>query len=321
MWELALIARDFDIRRKAIFEDIDRKDGPMWSQIYTVCVDTIKQLERRIDEYGKPPAPPAVDEGAQNVAGARIVEPPTSANVWEKAPPPTTYRDTLGKYVGDKLRSPGRKPANFVPLAQQGVAHMRDSLLTKDQQQHLKPEEIQGVFHSLLAQALQLPYISAPFKQTFSRRLTTAVLGTPYGETSIYANAAFTLSQLAAVSLFEDNYGTVQRDVPALIRTLTVVIKKIEIFRSNFPDHWTDLEKKRRCSPVEEVLDALKEALARVVTSFEEFSADLRLTRTDLRLAKEAAKKEVRELPADAGPATAAVAPVQQNAPEMRQIS
>ena len=55
MWELAFIARDFPDRRKAIYEDIDRKDGPMWSQVYQICLDVLKSTETNIDAYLAPP--------------------------------------------------------------------------------------------------------------------------------------------------------------------------------------------------------------------------------------------------------------------------
>lgn len=299
MWELALIARDFDIRRKAIFEDIDRKEGPMWSQIYQLCLDPIKALEKRIDDYGKPPAPPvaAQQPTSQSQPRARIVEPPVSANVWEQAPPPQNLRDTVGKYVADVVNTPGKKPADtLIPLAKKTVADVRDSLLTKQQQEHLNKDGFLGAVRGLLQTVLptRLGWV---FRQTFARRITTAILGSPYGDVSLYVNSAFSLSRLAVASLTEDNYGNVHRDVPAIIRTFTTLIKKLEIFQENFPAHWTDTNGARQCNILEDVLDALKDALARVVTAFEKYSSDLKLTRTDLRLAKEASQKKERAQP------------------------
>ncbi|KAK8133385.1 hypothetical protein PG984_005397 [Apiospora sp. TS-2023a] len=316
MWETALIARDFDARRKGIFEDIDRKDGPMWSQLYVICLDTIKEIEKRIDEYGKPPAPPPAAVSADTFAPppTRLVEPPVSAMVWQDAPAPKTFRDSVGTYVGKKMRSPGKKPAEIGPLAKQTVTELRDSLLTKEQQQYANPNGIAAMWTNIFLWLLQYP-IGWPFKQLFSRRLATAVLGAPHGEASIYINAAYTLSQLAVSSLSEDNYGNVHRDVPSIIRTLTTVIKKLEIFRDNLVIHWTDLEGSRQCEPVEEMLDAFKDALDNVVSAFEQYSTDLRLSRTDLRLAKEAAKKAVPAPPVEKKP----VEKPQERQPERQQ--
>ncbi|KAH6651558.1 nucleoporin protein Ndc1-Nup [Truncatella angustata] len=315
MWELALISRDFDARRKAIFEDIDRKDGPMWSQIYQLCLGPIKALEKRIDDYGKPPAPPAAAQqpAVPSQPRAKIVEPPASANIWERAPPPKTIQDSVGKWVADVANTPGKKPADtLVPLAKKTVADVRDSLLTKQQQEHLNQEGIVGMFQGVFKVVLptRLGWL---FRQTYSRRIRTAVLGTPYGDASLLVNSAYALSRLAVASLAEDNYGNVHRDVPTIIRTFTTLIKKLEVFLENFPAHWTDASGKRQSADVEEVLDALKESLARVVKDFEKYSSDLKLSRTDLRLAKEAAqKREQAQQAAEVG---------RQPEPEMRQVS
>ncbi|KAK6070101.1 nucleoporin protein Ndc1-Nup [Seiridium cupressi] len=294
MWELALIARDFDLRRKAIFEDIDRKDGPMWSQVYKFCLDPIKALEKRIDDYGKSPAPPAASQQipAQSQPRDRVVEPPQSADVWQPAPPPKNLRDSVGKYVANVVSTPGKKPADaLVPLAKKTAADVRDSLLSKQQQEQLNRDGLVGTFQGLFNWVLPTRF-GWLFRHSYARRIGTAILGTPFGDVSLYVNSAFALSRLAVASLAEDNYGNVQRDVPTIIRTLTTVIKKIEMFQENFPLHWTDTDGVRQSDDVEEVLDALREALARVITAFERYSSDLRLTRTDLRLAKEAAQKK-----------------------------
>ncbi|KAI0155700.1 nucleoporin protein Ndc1-Nup [Pestalotiopsis sp. NC0098] len=290
MWELALIARDFDVRRKAIFEDIDRKEGPMWSQVYQLCMGPIKELEKRIDDYGKPPAAPAPAPAAQPQARARVVEPPESANVWEPAPPPKNFRDSVGKFVADVAKTPGPKPSEtLVPFAKKTAADVRDTLLSKQHQEQLSGQGILGMFHGLLL--MLPPNYRWFFRQSHSRRIATAVLGTPFGDISLHVNSAFALSRLAVASLTEDNYGNVHRDVPTIIRTFTTVIKKLEIFQENFPAHWTDPNSVRQSTGVEEVIDAFKDALARIITAFETYSSDLKLTRTDLRLAKEAAQK------------------------------
>jgi nucleoporin NDC1 len=115
------------------------------------------------------------------------------------------------------------------------------------------------------------------------------VLGAPYGEPSLYVNAACALSGLAVKSLREDKYGNVQRDVAAVIRALTGVVKKLEEVKAGLPNHWTDVEGGRGCPEVEEVLDALRDALKRLMEAFGLYARDLRLSLTDVRLAREAA--------------------------------
>ncbi|OTA53713.1 nucleoporin protein Ndc1-Nup [Hypoxylon sp. EC38] len=293
MWELALIARDFDVRRRSIFEDIDRKDGPMWSQIYVTCINTIKALEQRIDDYGKPPAPPpAQTAAAPPQPPTRIVPPPKSDNVWAPAPTHKGLRSSIGKIVSNVVTSPGKTPAEtYLPEAKKKALEASEHLLTKEQREALTPEGVNNIVQSLSYRVLSIPTVGLLFQQLFPRRLTTVVLGRPYGELSIYTNAAYALSRLAVCSLTEDQYGNVQRDVPTIIRTFTVIIKKLEKFRDELPIHWTDLQKNRECAEVDELLDALKEGLGELIAAFGQYSTDLRLTRADMRLAREAAQK------------------------------
>lgn len=300
MWELALIARDFDVRRQAIFQDIDRKEGPVWSQLYVICLSVIKAIEERIDNYGKPPTPPpAQPEVTPQQPPPRIVQPPRNDNVWAPAPAPKGLRNSVGKLINDVVTSPGKTPVDvYLPEAKKRALEATDRLLTKEQKEGLMSTNVNGLFQILAFKVISAPIIGPMFQQLFSRRLTTAVLGQPYGELSIYTNAAYALSKLAVSSLTEDRYGNVQRDVPALIRTFTVVIKKLERFHDTLPIHWTDLNKSRECAEVDELLDALKDGLGELIAAFEQYSSDLRLTRADMRLAKEAAVKKPK--PAEA---------------------
>ncbi|KAI0008940.1 nucleoporin protein Ndc1-Nup [Xylariaceae sp. FL0662B] len=292
MWELGFIARDFKDRRQAIFEDIDRKDGPIWSQIYVLCLDTIKTLEQRIDNYGKSPTPPVSQPAAAPPQPQRVAKPPKTDDVWAPPPAHKGLRNSVGKLVNKVVTSPGRTPADiYGPEAKKALELTREHLLTKEQQEVLTPESFNTLFRTLTYRVLQLPVIGSLFQQPFGRRLTAIVLGTPYGELSIYTNAAYALSKLAVCSLAEDQYGNVQRDVPAIIRSFTVVIKKLERFRDEFPMHWTDLARNRACPEVEELLDALKDGLNELIAAFGPYATDLRLTRADMRLAREAVEK------------------------------
>ncbi|KAJ3553525.1 hypothetical protein NPX13_g10870 [Xylaria arbuscula] len=270
LWELAFITRDFTTRRQAIYEDIDRKDGPMWSQIYAVCIDTIRDLERRIDEYGRAPAP-AGPASAPAQPRERLSRPIQANDV--SAPRHVPKTSLVTNTVAQLVTSPGRTPAqDWAPVIK-------------------KEGWTSGRPRTLTLRAMALPVIGPFFQQTFSRRLAKAIFGSPYAETSVYINAAYALSQLAVHSLTEDRYGNVQRDVPTIIRTLTVIIRKLETFRDGFPIHWTDLTQSRQCPEVSEVLNALKTDLGALVDAFGLYSADLRLSRADMRLAREAAQR------------------------------
>ena len=287
MWELAFIARDYEVRRKAIYEDIDRKDGPMWSQVYAICLDVIRGMEIRIDNYGRMAAP-VVTSTALTAAGEkrRTTQPPKQDAIMQSTLQRKSFRNEVEKAVGQVATAPGQ-PSQLSPLAKKAMATAKERLLEL-QKEATGTEDTQSLFRELALKVLTTP-IGWPFRQRWNRRLNAAVLGAPYGEPSLYINAVNALSQLAVHSLKEDKYGNVQRDVATILRTFTTVASKLEAFKNSFPVHWTDVEKNTTSAEVDGVLLALREGLGQLIEAFGPYSRDLRLSLTDVRMAKEAA--------------------------------
>lgn len=290
MWELSHIASSFQDRRKAIFADIDRKDGPMWSQVYGLCMDVIKAMESNVDNYGKAPAPPpapSVEEPRQRVAA-----PINDANILTPEKPKAGAAATAREVV--KVITSGSKTSptpfsEFQPLAKKGWDQTKDHVLTKEQQQAMSPDNVWGQIQKSTLWAMNFEWFRALFQQRYRTDIAGAVMGSPYAEPTLYINAVNALSQLSVHSLAEDQFGNVHRDVPTIIRTWTAVIQKVEAFKQNFPVHWSDNSGARVAPELEQVLAAMRTGLSQVVTSFEPFRHDLRLSPGDLRLAKEAA--------------------------------
>lgn len=287
MWEFAFIARDYEVRRKAIYEDIDRKDGPMWSQVYAICLDVIRSIETRVDNYGKSPAPVQATALTTVNEKRRTTQPLKQDAILQSTPQKKSFRNEVEKVVGQVAIAPGQ-PSQLSPLAKKAMATAKEKLLEL-QKEATGTDDTQGLFEDLALRVLSTP-LGWPFRQEFNRRLAAVVLGSPYGEPSLYINAINALSLLAVHSLQEDKYGNVQRDVATILRTFTTVTSKLESFKNGFPVHWTDVEKNKTSAEVDAILEALREGLKQLIQAFGPYARDLRLSLTDIRLAKEAAR-------------------------------
>lgn len=289
LWELAHVATEFDTRRQVIFQDIDRKNGPMWSQVYGICMQLIKSIEARIDETNKPAASPSPSHGADSKPRQRISAPLREDPIYSS----TTHNPSKGgleKTFGQNARSPGSSPVSKLsPLAKRTWREAKGRLLTDEQQKALTPERFRGQMEGRAASLIKVEPLRKLFQRTFRSDFAAATLGSPLAEPASYVNAVVILTQLAVHSLTEDQFGNVHRDVPSIIRTLTSVVRKLEALKKQFPIHWTDTEAVRECPETSVILDAAREGLTQLVNSFEPYANDLRLTLTDLRLAKEAA--------------------------------
>lgn len=289
-WELSYIATSFEDRRRAIFADIDRKDGPMWSQVYGLCMEAIKDMESRVDNYGKAPAPPPAPPAEE--PRQRVSAPINEANILtpekSKAGAAATAREVVKVITSGPTTSP-TPFSGLQRLAKKGCDQTKDHVLTKEQQQAMSPDNVWGQIQQSTLWAMNFEWFRALFQQRFRTDIAGAVMGSPYAEPTLYMNAVNALSQLSVHSLGEDRFGNVHRDVPTIIRTLTVVIQKVEAFKQSFPVHWSDKSGTKEAPELEQVLEAMRAGLSQVVTSFEPFRHDLRLSPADLRLAKEAA--------------------------------
>ncbi len=310
MWELAYIATNVPARRKALYKDIDRKDGPAWSQVYGICMSTVAAMDKRVTEYGKSPAPPPLVEAPAtfNPADGAATRPArTDADVFAARgakPAASSIRAEVEKKVASLAFSPGRTAVqDLSPLGKNmadGARRARDMVLSKQHQALVAPGNLRRLFGGQVRAFLANPLLGAPFRPafTFRARLAAVVLGTPLGEPSLYVNAVAAVTRLATASLAEDRLGNVARDVPLLVRTLTRVIADLDAFKTaGMPPHWADVEGKRDSPETDEILAALREGLGEVVAEFGPYSADLGLSLKDMRLAREAAgwPKEVEK--------------------------
>ncbi|PHH55765.1 Nucleoporin NDC1 [Ceratocystis fimbriata CBS 114723] len=300
LWELNHISRSFPERRKAIFEDIDRKDGAMWSQVCMVCINTLKSIDNRIAAYDAPPPSPAPVQASQAVEPKRRSFAPVKEDaIFQPQSKEVTIKGELEKAIGHAITSGSQTSTGLSPMARKTLKQARDRFITKEQQESLAPEHVAGWFRKMALKVIENEYFGPFFREEFRKRFAAAVLGTPYAEVSMYINAAASLSGLVVSSLTDDKLGKVYLDVGNVVRVFTAIILNIEHFKSSFPMHWTDIEAVRECPEVNAVLDEMKNGLRAIMAEFEQYATDLRLTQTDLRLAKEACAEQ----PAEAGPA------------------
>lgn len=304
MWELAIIAQDFEDRRKAIFADIDRKEGPVWSQVYAICMFLLKGLEDRVDAYGKQPAnapgpaPMTIEQKQRSSA------PLKEDDIYTKK---TGTRTPAEKAWDQIARSPGNSPMSEIsPIAKKTWNNAKDRVMSKSQQDAVSPENLKAQIEQAAFGLLKVEWLGDLFRRDFGTEFMATTLGTPYAEPTLYSHAALALSHLAVNSLGEDQYGNVHRDVASIVRTLTSIITKVEGLKANFPFHWTDSTGSRSSPEMDQLLDALREGLGLVVAKFEPYSTDLRLSQSDIRLAKEATAKPPS---ADERPKTPAAEP------------
>ncbi|KUJ12091.1 putative acetyl-CoA hydrolase [Mollisia scopiformis] len=296
-WELAYIAERFEGRRKSIYEDIDRKGGSAWSQILGVCLGVISGVTLRIAEYERPPAaaPSSTASNQDFISGLPRLAPPIKdslkkpGDLFGNAAKPTSASESALQAVGKYAKNHGQSPnSGLSPKSRKLLEKAEGVILTPAQKQMMAAQDVTGLFRDWALWVVSSE-IGWPFRQEYRRRIAAVVLGSPYGDVGIIVDAIDSLTRFAVCSLTEDKFGNVQRDVKLIIQTLTTTITQLEGFKSRVGKHWTDVKSRQESPEVDTVLAALKSGLGELVTAFGDYSEDLRLSQSEMRMAREAA--------------------------------
>jgi len=256
----------------------------------------ITEIDTRIAEYKTPiiAADPTTLEEIPSLPrlGKRIKD---GRDIFDTPSKASSTASQLIQDVGSLAKSIGQSPpGGSSPNARRLLEKAESVVLTPAQQE----AGVSAIFKEKAIMFLKTD-IGRPFRQEYRRRIAKIVLGSPYGDVGIIVDAIDAITRFAVTSLVEDKYGNVQRDVKKIIQTLTKTVIELEQFKNGFDNHWTDVERKRESPEVDTILAALKDGLNELISSFGDYSEDLRLSQNDMRMAREAvilpAKPEMQQ--------------------------
>ena len=289
-WELALIARAFPERRKAIFADIERKDGTCWAQMQVAALEVIKGISLRIHpvDPAKTVQQAAASGGAQQVNTLpQIASPISNKNITTVAPPPRTQTERLQSISSSIAKSLGQSPQPWSPP----VAKVKDMIdfagpagFSKDQVAELVSKKWSALQDSPNGWFLSwsLRFLTTSKQQ----KINAVVLGSDHAQTALIIDAIESVTRMLVASLSDDVYGKAISGVPDAVRTMANAVTSIEDFvQKNAEDVEGKLEE------VEVVVERLKAGLAELLSAFQLYLSDAGLGNVELKEAKHAAEK------------------------------
>lgn len=293
-WELALIARSFPERRKAIFADIERKDGTCWAQMQGAALDVIRAITLRIN----PPDPAVETELALQKAAANgspthvnalppITSPLSKKNIISASTPPQTQKEKLQSLSGSIVKSLGQSPRPWSPPMSK----------IKGVVENVKPpgfsNDLVATFWSERWSTLQaspmgwvLSWFGAFLQIPKQQKINAVVLGSEHASTALIVDSIESLTRMLVASLSDDVYGKAISGVPDAVRTMASVITSIEGF---VQDTGTGLDGK--LEEIEIVVERLKVGLAELLSAFQLYLSDVGLGVAELRDARHAAER------------------------------
>lgn len=273
---------------------MERKRAPTFQQITDFCLAEIKLLIHRLNV--------GLDPTYQPAAASAAPQPTPAVNLVPQIAQP--LKDD--KQVVALPPKPNTKWEHF-EAATSGIAKMHSSPSNSQQaygreafNKGMKKAHEGAQQAESVASTASNKILSSPFGYVFShslpRRAKLVVLGAPYSRISLICNAITALTNLAVFSITEDAIGRFHESVPAIIRTFTVAINKLDAYMASLQVHWSDKEtlgkpeaERKKVLEVDQVRECLQKGLTNVLGSFEQYLSGMGMSILEISDAKKAA--------------------------------
>ena len=289
-WELHWISFCDETRRKSIYCEIDRNGGSTWSQTLKASMGVIEDVAVRITDSNNPNAEgrPAREVKVDKLP--RLSAPLREGQILRARPSPANrteaVEDTVGNFAKSIGQSPDSSPLYYV------LVHFGAIFLSEETRDKLGWDNVVRVSRDVGIRALGT-HIATAFRETFPRRVSMTVLGSPRGDLRPVLLSINSVTQLAISGIQEDTYGTVSQDVALILRTFVNIVDRIDKFVRECPVPWSDVgfreDGGRNVKDVELVLYHLRMALHKLLEEYGQFAVDMGLGHAEIREARKAA--------------------------------
>lgn len=293
-WELALITDTFSDRRKTIYAEMGRKKGPTFQQVTDLCLAEVKLLIERLNIGLDPAYQPAITSAPPQSKPSVSLVPQISQPLKDDkqvvaVPPKPSNRWEQFEATSSGIAKQHSSPAN----SQQ--AYGREAINRGLKKAQEGAQQVDAVASTASTKILSSPF-GYVFSHSLPRRAKLVVLGAPYSRMSLICNAVTALTNLAVFSIAEDSIGRFHESVPAIIRTFTGAIIKIDAYMASLQVHWSDKDtlskpetEQKKVPEVDQVRACLQKGLQTVLSSFDQYLSGMGMSILEISDAKKAA--------------------------------
>ena len=279
-WELVIIAQKHKERRQAIFEDIERPTGPVWSQMVQAGLAVLQQIDLRIQG----PPPPQPTEPIKILPLPRLLpETQTGPIVASRRQPKTN-----AEWLATPVKAFGSTKTPWHPPIEQTAKEVETKLLEYVKPPNADPAASKGLFDQWMTVFKDSP-VGWVFTSTNTARINATVLGAPYGNAAVIVDVIESLTKMQVASLTEDTYGKATPTVPDTVRAFTKTLNLIEGFvAQNMQDVSGGIDE------VEIIVERLRVSLKELLSAFQVYLLDQGLGIGELNQAKKATQEAAK---------------------------
>jgi len=259
--ELSYITKNSPARRISMFKDL-RAPKSIWTQIVEECLGNISAISAAVGAAMNPPPTSTPQAHAQSA-------PPPSKGTAAEATFSTVKEDNIWQTPPKKhLVDQWQAPADKMPISPISLDTITQNIGGKE-----KIEQATNAYvYPLLKSA-----IGSFFRITIQDKTRLVFPNVRMQIDSINA-----LTKLCVASLVEDEYGSVQKDIPIILSYICTAMTSLEAYRDKPPVHWTDVEydqnKVLSLYEPDQLLAALSQSIAEIGNAFAPYFKDMGLS-------------------------------------------
>lgn len=284
-WELAVIAQKHKERRKAIFEDIERPTGPVWTQMVQAGLTVLQEIQLRV--LGPPPASTKAGTPEQTKSLPRLLPQMQTQSILATDTAPSNRAE----WLASPLKAFGSTNQPWRPPIEQTAKQMETKLLEYAKPPGADQAPSNGFVDQWVIALKQSP-VGWLFTSTSAAKINVTVLGSPHGNAAVVVDVIEALTKMQVASLTEDTYGKATPTVPDTVRTFTKTLNMIEIYVSQ--------NKQGVIGGIEEVeiiTERLRASLTELLSAFQVYLIDQGLGIGELNQAKKAIQTALSKPP------------------------
>lgn len=295
---MSIISRAFEERRRSIFTEIDRPGAEStWKQILESCLSVIEAVDSRLEDARVPPPELTLtshtDKDIKKIP--KLSAPLRMDRILQASPKAKNRTEWAESEIGALAKSMGHNKGK-AKHGSPGRLFLKSVALQiiPEQWEKNQSREIVSSIQSIASQSW-FTSITTPFRQTFAARVQAKVFGTPRSEFPAILFSIYSISRLAVAGITEDTMGTVNQDIPLIMRTFGNAIGRIQKFIDESHVHWTDVrstkgvDDSKRVEEVKFLIGYLRAALGHIINGYEGFARDMGIAPSELKAARIAA--------------------------------
>lgn len=283
VWEFSIVAAKYPQRRRDIFSDFERQQGPIFASMIEATLNILNEMTTRIIAPSSKSTniePPAK---AETQSLPRILSPAVPA----KIPIFTdgTGADSAGtidrftNFMSQEAKRVGTSAQPWSPSMTQGKRLAIEYSQPTLNDLHAKAEAAQ---QSVLGRYL----LTQP-----TRLINSTILGSPTGNAALMVFASKAATTMLIASLQEDSYGKAVSSLPSVVKVLT---RSITILRSHVHQHTNggivSRDASKDLAEVVIVYETFKQCLSDLLHAFRMFLTDIGLGIHEVNEAKKTAE-------------------------------